>query len=103
MWPDVSLTEDSSASTEGIHQSKGNQNALIEIVKGRAGENAESAHSAYLNICDENYPTLAFGDKIILRHIKDVRPASLCLSLISSFAYEVLAWLTSLLLIVQNL
>ena len=82
MWPDVSLTEDSSASTEGIHQSKGNQNALIEIVKGRAGENAESAHSAYLNICDENYPTLAFGDKIILRHIKDVRPASLCLSLI---------------------
>ena len=73
------------------------------MVKGRAGENVESAHSAYLNICDGNYATLAFDDKIMLRHAKDVRPASLCLSLISFFAYEVLAWLTRLLLILQHL
>ena len=99
----VSLTEDSSATFGGIHQSKGNRYVLIEMVRGRAGENADSAHSAYLNICDENFPTLAFGEKIILRHVKDVRPASLCLSLISSFAYEVLAWLTRLWLILQHL
>ena len=51
------LTEDSSATFGGIHQSKGNQYVLIEMVKGRAGENVESAHSAYLNVCDEDYPT----------------------------------------------
>ena len=94
----VCLTEDSSATFGGIHQSKGNQYVLIEMVKGRAWENAECAHSE-----NENYPTLAFDDKIILRHVKDVRPASLCLSLISSFAYEVLGWLTRLLPILQNL
>ena len=38
-------------------QSKGNQYVLIEMLKGRAGENVESAHSAYLNVCDEDYPT----------------------------------------------
>ena len=70
------LTEDSSATFGGIHQSKGNQYVLIEMVKGRAGENVESAHSE-----NENYPTLAFDDKIMLRHAKDMRQASLWLSL----------------------
>ena len=79
------LTEDSSATFGGIHQSKGNQYVLIEMVKGRA------RGVRYLNVCDENYPTLAFDDKIMLNHAKDLRPVSLWLSLLSSFAYEVLA------------
>ena len=64
-----------------------------------------SSQRIYLNVCDENYRTLSFDDKIILRHTNDVRPASLSLefSLISSFAYEILAWLTRLLLILSHL
>ena len=67
----VCLTEDSSATFGGIHQSKGNQYVLIEMVKGRA------RGVRYLNVCDENYPTLAFDDKIMLNHAKDLRPVSL--------------------------
>ena len=58
---------------------------LIEMVKGRAGENVDLADSAYLNVCDENHPTLAFDDKIMLNHAKDLRPASLFGSLSALF------------------